>query len=368
MDYTYEPAEGGKLRFTNPASLKVYLAKESERATELLNLFNRQRNNPGPTIRDEHKNRVGQVATSVRNRAENISDEEPGPELLATVTASLDDLYKVIPPKGTRDYQLIEYAREFGVPFHTGVAAAVISERIKPRSASATEPNGFAFGQLMCLESPTSPFALAMNETSRRYEEELRALLGRRDEAKEGLEKIAEAFKEELKQHSAEFAEILKVKEPANYWVAKRHWHLGVGIGFGLLTLASGFFGGWYVIWRSHEVTKAIDGLQEHSFATHWPRLLPLLVSFVLVFWLLRILVRMFLSQMHQLAEASKRAVLIRTWLAMHVGEHKPTEADRAIMLTSIFHHGSDGLVPDDGAPQLTITKLTDVKAPGLTG
>ncbi|HEY3965090.1 MAG TPA: hypothetical protein VGM05_11115, partial [Planctomycetaceae bacterium] len=47
---------------------------------------------------------------------------------------------------------------------------------------------------------------------------------------------------------------------------------------------------------------------------------IPTLIIAVALFWLLRILVRIFLTQLHLWSDASERVVMIKTYLAMHVG------------------------------------------------
>jgi hypothetical protein len=76
-----------------------------------------------------------------------------------------------------------------------------------------------------------------------------------------------------------------------------------------------------------------------------------------LVFWLGRLLTRPYLSERHLKTDADKRAVMTKTYLAL-TKEGQATEAERSIILTQLFRGSSDGIVKDDGPPEIALQSL----------
>jgi Family of unknown function (DUF6161) len=82
-----------------------------------------------------------------------------------------------------------------------------------------------------------------------------------------------------------------------------------------------------------------------------WHKIAPAALLATLMFWLIRILVRMFLSNLHQSSDMRARATLIQTYLALLAEGNPLKEDDRKLILQVIFRPISDGLVRDDAAP-----------------
>jgi hypothetical protein len=82
-----------------------------------------------------------------------------------------------------------------------------------------------------------------------------------------------------------------------------------------------------------------------------WYKIAPAALLATLMFWLIRILVRMFLSNLHQSSDMRARATLIQTYLALLAEGNALKEDDRKLILQVIFRPISDGLVRDDAAP-----------------
>lgn len=73
-----------------------------------------------------------------------------------------------------------------------------------------------------------------------------------------------------------------------------------------------------------------------------------------LIFWVGRLLTKLYLSQHHLRHDADERAVMTTTYLAL-THESAATEEDKKIILASLFRPTSDGLVKDDGPSDLTL-------------
>lgn len=72
-----------------------------------------------------------------------------------------------------------------------------------------------------------------------------------------------------------------------------------------------------------------------------------------ILFWAARIATRLYLGNVHLVNDATERATLIHTYLALNVRD-KATDADRALVLSTVFRPSTDGVVKDDAAPGLS--------------
>ena len=72
-----------------------------------------------------------------------------------------------------------------------------------------------------------------------------------------------------------------------------------------------------------------------------------------IAFWIGRILLRMYLSGHHLATDAEERRTMIMTFLALAKSK-SVQDADRNLILTALFRPGSDGIVKDDAAPEVS--------------
>ncbi len=73
--------------------------------------------------------------------------------------------------------------------------------------------------------------------------------------------------------------------------------------------------------------------------------------------WIGRILTKLYLSEHHLRNDASERAVMTTTYLAL-TRENAASETDRQIILTALFRNSPDGIVKDDGPSDINIATL----------
>lgn len=81
-----------------------------------------------------------------------------------------------------------------------------------------------------------------------------------------------------------------------------------------------------------------------------------------LVFWGTRLLVKMWLSNVHLANDADERVVLVKTYLALQKDNVMPHDEDKKVVINSIFRQATDGVVRDDGMPNPVIELLTKNK------
>jgi Family of unknown function (DUF6161) len=83
-----------------------------------------------------------------------------------------------------------------------------------------------------------------------------------------------------------------------------------------------------------------------------------------IIFWVGRVLLRIYLSDRHLLTDAEERVAMVKTYLAL-TNEGKLEPADRTLVLAPLFRSAADGIVKDDGPDASLagiIAKAIDVK------
>lgn len=78
-----------------------------------------------------------------------------------------------------------------------------------------------------------------------------------------------------------------------------------------------------------------------------------------LLFWLLRILVRNYLSNSHLRMDMQARSTFVMTYLALIAEGGAIKDDDRALIVSLVFRPITDGLVRDDAAPPGLLELLT---------
>lgn len=77
------------------------------------------------------------------------------------------------------------------------------------------------------------------------------------------------------------------------------------------------------------------------------------LLYLTLYLWVMRMVVRMFMTEHHLYIDASARARMAHTYLALNK-DGAAQDADRAIVLAALFRPPSDGIVKDDALPMVS--------------
>lgn len=158
----------------------------------------------------------------------------------------------------------------------------------------------------------------------------------------------------EINQTRVTFEEFMRLKAPVQYWEEKARKHrlareelAKVLIAFSIVaTFALGFGLYWLA---EHVLAVAKDEPSTHAylvFATLG------VVATTIVFWIARVLTRLFLSQHHLEIDSEERATMVQTYLAL-TATNMASPDERAIVLNSLFRPTTDGIVKDDGAPDL---------------
>jgi Family of unknown function (DUF6161) len=92
--------------------------------------------------------------------------------------------------------------------------------------------------------------------------------------------------------------------------------------------------------------------------ATAW-HIGTLLLLASLSFWFIRLLVRIFFSNMHLENDAAERVTMVKTYLALIRNHDLPAGGNINTVLTALFRQTGDGIIKDEGVPPSTLEWFT---------
>ncbi len=197
--------------------------------------------------------------------------------------------------------------------------------------------------------------------------------------ADEQNEEIIKRFDEEFSRHkkqmkqSEEFYEKkLAVKNAVTYWKNKARSHY-------LNSWIFGIIAAFLLIFSFYQITNIADyilNLDMNPDNKKAKRLLDengalqlwvygfFLVGVTLVIWFIRLIVKVFLSNLHLHSDAKERETMILTYLAFEREEKTLKPTDRDLILPSIFRVTTNGYIKEDSSPNSPINiiakKFTD--------
>ncbi len=158
-----------------------------------------------------------------------------------------------------------------------------------------------------------------------------------------------------LAQTEAAYREQMRLKAPVEYWSAKAKRHVKQAKLYRCFLTVFAIVGSVVllaVLWAlgNHAVDLARNekpGTMYLIFATLG------IVATTIVFWIARVLDRLFFSEYHLAIDSEERSVMTETYLAL-IADGKISEAERNLVLASLFRPTADGIVKDDAAPDIS--------------
>lgn len=191
---------------------------------------------------------------------------------------------------------------------------------------------------------------------------------------KEQKEDVAKSFDNEFDRHKLKMTESegfyekkLAVKSAVTYWSNKakshqRNSYIFGGI-VGVLMIAT-FIGiiclGNYII--NLDLTD-VNGIGRKILTQTGALQLWVygffIVCMTLIIWFIRLIVMVFLSNLHLLSDAKERETMIQTYLAFEREENTLKETDRDLILPSIFRISTNGFIKEDSTPNSPINIIT---------
>lgn len=162
---------------------------------------------------------------------------------------------------------------------------------------------------------------------------------------------------EAIQGTDATYNQFMQLKAPVQYWTNKATEH-GKKEKTARRTLYAYFpltiAGIGFAFWRTGEYLIAHP---PYNAAVYVVISGGLLLLSTMLFWVGRLLTKLYLSEHHLRNDAEERSVMTETYLAMTNGG-AADEKDRHIVLTALFRNTPDGIVKDDGPTDASIQGL----------
>jgi hypothetical protein len=176
-------------------------------------------------------------------------------------------------------------------------------------------------------------------------------------EAKERLESIESIEKT--------YREFMSLEAPVKYWEEQRTRYRGRSIAWGLAALVAFAAGGGLLYRLAGTWSDIVANAETHVPNAEYFLIGRAILLATIFVWVVRVLVRGFLSALHMETDAGERVVMAKTYLALF-SEDKIGESDRALVLAPLFKPSSTGIVKDDAAPASWYEFLT--RPGGISG
>jgi len=177
-------------------------------------------------------------------------------------------------------------------------------------------------------------------------------------------------IRSELDRHVAAFKQtedtyktFMKLKAPAEYWEQKAKGHDIRTLIFGCVSALWAVVAGGLLFLFVQSIFEKAMGLT--TLETGSGVIVPInsgvllilgaqgLIASTIVFWIARVLVRLFLSELHLAMDARERTTMVQCYLALSE-EGEVEESSLHIVLQSLFRPTQDGIVKDDASNDLT--------------
>lgn len=163
----------------------------------------------------------------------------------------------------------------------------------------------------------------------------------------------ADAAVDSIKAVEAAYLESMRLQAPVKYWTdkavahGKKEWWAIARLAV-FFPVALGALG--VIFWKSatYLLAHASTPGAETPLALYVIITGGLAVVSSILFWIGRLLTKLYLSEHHLKNDASERAIMTQTYLAL-TKEAAASDADRSIILNALFRNTPDGIVKEDG-------------------
>lgn len=178
------------------------------------------------------------------------------------------------------------------------------------------------------------------------------------DQRREFGEMTAREREEWTRLHKT-YDESLALHKPVQYWANKADTHRKLAWAFGIVAIL-GAGSVFALIYELIQITLRPSGTTTDLVNWHpeyW-RVAVLIATGLFGVWVVRIVVRLFLSNVHLLTDARERATMAQTYLAL-MRKGGLEEKDRQLILKALFRPAGTGLVKDDAVPLTVLDSLS---------
>lgn len=174
------------------------------------------------------------------------------------------------------------------------------------------------------------------------------------------FQKLKEDTDQQFEAHRQSYAELLMLKEPAEYWQKRAEELKKVGYRW-MYTLVATSIVGLIVIMIlifSLKGTWFQEQIKNPAISIRWSVLSIVLLT--LIGFLIRVFTKMMMSNFHLYRDAEERKQLTYLYLSL-INEAEISDSDRSIVLQALFTRADTGLLKADSsssAPSINLNKL----------
>ncbi len=181
------------------------------------------------------------------------------------------------------------------------------------------------------------------------------------DEAENQLNVLLSKARGELSALENTYNEKLKLEAPTTYWRDKRRRHRLYSIIVGPVCVIFAILAAWFLVSEANALHAIFVEMGNESRNVAVAEYLIIaskgIVLALILFWVARILVRLFLSEIHLSMDAHERETMVMTYLAL-TKDGPLGDQERALVLQPLFRPTADGIVKDDASSDPTIAAL----------
>ena len=195
-------------------------------------------------------------------------------------------------------------------------------------------------------------------------------LISKQEKANKGLlEKQESALNELVAKSQAEwnglrktYDDSLALRSPVTYWTKKAKSHLILSWIYAIVSMAAAGASLGILIPEVKNMMEIPKGVQEpEKWHPEYWRLAILIASGLFCVWVVRILVRLLLSNIHLQTDARERVTMVQTYLAL-LRRDKLKDDERMFILQTLFRPTPTGIVKDDGVPLTFVDAITKLR------
>jgi len=171
----------------------------------------------------------------------------------------------------------------------------------------------------------------------------------------EEFKKLIYTHQTNLESIEKAYDQKLALLKPVKYWNARKISHWKKAEQFAIASLICGVIIFGVLGWLVYEFFVNVPPNER-------PQVWQIGVFSVAAFfsiWFERILVRLFISNMHLSTDAEERVTMLQTYLSIIRQGSEFDPEDKKLILERLFHPAADGLVKDDGAPPSPLEMLS---------
>lgn len=168
----------------------------------------------------------------------------------------------------------------------------------------------------------------------------------------------------------------MAIAAPVEYWETKRQKHHWLTLWSGAAVIVGMIAVGFFLSSEMQSISEVLASTPVQQAATSavqaastikaaatpasatW-HLGSFLMLAILCFWAIRLLVRIFLSNMHLENDAAERVTMAKTYLALIRSDSLPKGDNINTVLAALFRPTGDGIVKDEGVPPSTLEWFT---------